>query len=141
MAVTVLLRLARLCGREDFATRAVEAIRAHGEIMERHPSACGQMLIAFDFFLGPVQEIVVVGPAQSPDTQATLATIHQSFRPHQVVVFHDPAWGEPPIDLIPLLKDRPAVNGQVTTYICEKWVCQAPRIGPLSREQLDQAAT
>jgi uncharacterized protein YyaL (SSP411 family) len=137
MAVTALLRLAKLCDRRDFAAKAEQTLRGYKAMMEEHPSACGQMLVALDFFLGPVQEIAVVGPASEPDTQAVLTAIRKSFRPNVVVAFHDPATGNPPTDLIPLLKDRPAVGGTVTTYICENFVCQPPRLGPTAANYLD----
>ncbi len=137
MAVTALLRLAKLCDRQDFAAKAEETLRAYRGMMEEHPSACGQLLVALDFCLGPVQEIAVVGPASEPDTQAVLTAIRKSFRPNVVVAFHDPATGNPPTDLIPLLKDRPAVGGTVTTYICENFVCQPPRLGPTAANYLD----
>ncbi len=45
-----------------------------------------------------------------------------------MLAFHDPATGAAP-DFIPLLKDKPAVNGAVTVYVCENFACQAPLVG------------
>jgi uncharacterized protein YyaL (SSP411 family) len=86
------------------------------------------MLIALDFFLGPVEEIAVIGKASDPETRKVLHAIQSSFRPNRVLAFHDPTTGEPP-DFIPLLKDRPWVEGKVTTYVCENFVCKAPLVG------------
>jgi uncharacterized protein YyaL (SSP411 family) len=128
MAVTVLLRLAKLTGRQDFAAKAEETLRGYRGMMAEHPTACGQMLVALDFHLGPVQEIAVIGRADDPDTQKVLAAIRGGFRPNTVLAFHDPADGPPP-DFIPLLKDRPMVGDAVTTYVCENFVCRAPLVG------------
>jgi len=128
VAVTVLLRLAKLCGRDDFAEKAEDTLRAYRPLMEEHPSACGQMLTALDFYLGPVQEIAVVGKAGDPEAKRVHDAIHSSFRPNRVVAFHDPATGEPP-SFVPLLKDRPMVGDRVTVYVCENFVCQAPQVG------------
>jgi uncharacterized protein YyaL (SSP411 family) len=128
MAVTALLRLAKLCDRRDFAAKAEEALRGYRGLMAEHPTACGQMLVALDFHLGPVQEIAVVGRRSDPDTQKVLAAIRGGFRPNAVLAFHDPSTGDPP-DLIPQLKDRPMVGDTVTTYVCENFACQAPLVG------------
>jgi uncharacterized protein YyaL (SSP411 family) len=128
MAVTALLRLAKLCDRRDFAAKAEETLRGYRGMVAEHPTACGQMLVALDFHLGPAQEIAVVGKRTDPETQKVLAAIRGGFRPNTVLAFHDPAAGDPP-GIIPLLKDRPTVNDTVTTYVCENFVCQAPLVG------------
>jgi uncharacterized protein YyaL (SSP411 family) len=128
VAVMVLLKLAKLCGREDFTKKAEETLRGFKTMMTEHPAASGQMLAALDFYLGPVQEIAVIGPRGDPVTQKVLHAIHSSYRPNTVVSFHDPSNGDPP-EFIPLLKDRPMIGGQVTVYLCENNVCQAPLVG------------
>ena len=65
MAVTALLRLAALTGRPDFAGPAERALRGYRETMAEHPAASGQMLVALDFYLGPVQQIAIVGPVDA----------------------------------------------------------------------------
>ena len=45
MAVTALLRLAKLLDRRDFAAKAEETLRGYREMMAEHPAAAGQMLI------------------------------------------------------------------------------------------------
>ena len=127
VAVMALLRLAKLCDRRDFAAKAEEALRGYHAMMADHPAAAGQMLIALDFYLGPTQEVAVVGPWAKPDTQEALAAIRKAFRPNQVIAYHDPASGEPPAN-VPLLKDKPAVNGEVTVYVCENYACRAPLV-------------
>ena len=61
MAVTALLRLAKLTGRADLRDKAEATLRLFAGLMEEHPTATGQMLIALDFDLGPVEEYAVVG--------------------------------------------------------------------------------
>ncbi len=128
VAVTVLLRLAKLLDRKDYAAKAEETLRGYRETMAEHPAAAGQMLIALDFFLGPTTEVAVTGPGGHPETQRVLAAVRSAFRPNQVVAFHDPASGSPP-EFIPLLRDKPAVGGQVTVYVCENFACKAPLVG------------
>jgi uncharacterized protein len=128
VAVTALLRLARLLDRRDFAAKAEETLRGYRETMAEHPAAAGQMLIALDFHLGPTTEVAVVGQTSEPDTTRAVQTIARAFRPNQVVAFHDPATGGPP-EFIPLLKDKPAVRDAVTVYVCENFACKVPLVG------------
>jgi uncharacterized protein YyaL (SSP411 family) len=128
VAVMVLLRLAKLCDSPDFAAKAADTLRGFRAMMEEHPSASGQMLAALDFHLGPVQEIAVIGKTGDPETKKVLDAPHSAFRPNQVVAFHDPATGDPPA-FVALLKDRPMIDGKVTTYVCENFVCKAPLVG------------
>ncbi len=55
-AVTAMLRLARLTGRTDFLKKAETTLQLFHGLMAKHPMSAGQLLIALDFWLGPVQE-------------------------------------------------------------------------------------
>ena len=94
VAVMVLLRLAKLLDRRDFAAKAEETLRAYRETMAEHPAAAGQMLVALDFYLGPTQEVAVIGTTgRSRYAVRPSRAIRQAFRPNQVVAFHDPTFG------------------------------------------------
>jgi uncharacterized protein len=127
MAVCALLRLAALTGDADLLEKAKRTLHLFSGLMAGSPMAAGQMLIALDFQLGPVQEIAVVGEAANPEVIAVLRQLRRQFRPHQVVAWkagNDSAAAE----IVPLLKNRAAL-GAVTTYVCENFTCQAPIIG------------
>jgi uncharacterized protein YyaL (SSP411 family) len=87
------------------------------------------MLVALDFYLGPVQQIAVVGPEQGGDTRRALAAIHRAFHPRRVIAFHDPAAGASPAELAALFAGKEAVGGAVTAYVCENFACRAPLVG------------
>ncbi len=124
MAVSALLRLAKLTGDADLLAKAQRTLQLFGGLMGRSPMAAGQMLCALDFYLGPVQEIAVVGDATNAEVIDVLRMLRRPFRPNQVV-----AWKAKNADgALPLLKDRPAL-GDVTTYVCENFTCQAPMVG------------
>jgi uncharacterized protein len=135
VAVTALLRLGKLMDRKDYLAKAEQTLRGYRSTMEEHPAAAGQMLIALDFYLGPTNEVVAIGKHGDSETARVLKAIHTAFRPDQVVAFHDPANGSPPT-IIPLLKDKPAVGGKVTVYICENFACSAPLVGADAVEKL-----
>ena len=125
MAVTGLLRLAKLTGDADLLDKATRTLQLFRGLMGRSPSAAGQMLIALDFYLGPVQEIAVVGEAANPEVIEVLRHLRQPFRPHQVIAWKAASESEA---MLPLLHDRPALAA-VTTYVCENFTCQTPLIG------------
>jgi len=92
------------------------------------------MLIALDFYLGPVDEIAVVGgtPGAEEETRRVLGAIRRGFHPNRVVA--SKSVDDPAIEkLIPLLADKPA-GGTTTTYICRDFVCQAPLVGAAAVE-------
>jgi len=124
MAVTGLLRFAKLTGDADLHDKATRTLELFRGLMARSPTAAGQMLNALDFSLGPVEEIAVIGEATHPEVIEVLRLLRRPFHPHQVV-----AWKAPSTDaMLPLLKDRPAL-GNVTTYVCQNFTCQTPLVG------------
>ncbi|HEY1188854.1 MAG TPA: thioredoxin domain-containing protein, partial [Gemmata sp.] len=134
MTVTALLRLAALSGRRDLAEPAERALRGYRDTMADHPAASGQMLVALDFYLGPVQQIAIVGPAHDPNTQRAIGAVRAAFGPRRVIAFHDPVSGPPVAELAPLFEGKEAVGGAVTVYVCENFACRAPLVGAEAAE-------
>jgi hypothetical protein len=133
MAVMALLRLAKLTGRQDLEVKAVQTLQLFGDVMARAPTAAAQMLVALDFYLGPVKEFAVVGARSDPQTQEVLQLIQGSFRPNKVVAWREGNAGGDEVrqwdQWLPLLANKPAQGGKVTTYVCENFTCQAPLVG------------
>jgi uncharacterized protein YyaL (SSP411 family) len=127
MAAMGLLRLARLTGRADLEEKAWATLRLFRGLMASSPVAAGQMLMALDFALGPVQEFAVVGVPDAPETLQALRLIRSGFRPWRVVAA---TAGTPRAEeqVIGLLAGKVAA-GDVTTYICQNFTCQAPLVG------------
>ena len=85
------------------------------------------MLLALDYYLGPVQEFAVVGDLEAEETRRVLRAIQGRFRPNKAV-----AAGTG--DRVPLLAGKAARGGRVTTYLCENFACQEPLVGAESLE-------
>jgi uncharacterized protein YyaL (SSP411 family) len=134
MAVTGLLRLVKLTGRDDLRGKAEAALHSHRGLLASHPIAAGQMLIALDFYLGPVQEVAIVANVQAEDTRRVLRAARRDFRPRRVLALK-PASGDTRQleEVVPLLAGKTAQAG-VTTYICRDFTCQAPLLGPEAAE-------
>ncbi len=133
MAVTALLRLAKLTGRADLRDKAERTLRLFRGIMEASSMAAAQMLIAYDFDLGPVKEYAIVGDPANDETKRVLRAIRGGFQPHKVVALKSP--GDDQADgVLPLLAGKTA-GGVVTTYVCENFTCSAPLVGVTTAEQ------
>jgi uncharacterized protein YyaL (SSP411 family) len=125
MAATCLLRLAKLTGRSDFFTAAESCLRLAQGLMEQHPTAAGQMLLALDFYLGPTPEIVIIGDPQEANTVAVLDELRAWFVPNKVVAARsDPAQGSP--QLAAIFEGKRSGNESPTMFVCENFTCQAP---------------
>jgi uncharacterized protein YyaL (SSP411 family) len=133
LAVTALLRLAVLTGEARWRDAAECGLRAFRGVMEQHPLASGQMLLALDFFLGPVQEVAIVGAGDA--LKRVLRAAREPFRPRRVVAVRDTSADDPAAAKLPLLADK-APQGPVTTYLCQNYACQAPLVGAQAAEDV-----
>ena len=128
MAATALLRLAALTGREDLRAAGLGVLQSARSLLDKAPTAAGQSLVALDFALATPREYAVIAGADPDEGRAALEAIAARFEPNRVVA---PAfaWGPAPAGLVPLLDGRPTREGRVTTYVCERFACQAPIVG------------
>jgi uncharacterized protein YyaL (SSP411 family) len=130
MAATALVRLGKLTGRTDFVEAAVGSLQAAVGLMQRYPTAAGQMLIALDWFLGPTYEIAILGDSSQIATRQAIVELGRRYIPNKLVAFR--AQGAPAANQSRVLnglfanKDGPALP---TVYICQNFACQAPVAG------------
>ena len=134
MAVTGLQRLVKLTGRADLREKAERTLRLYRGLLSEHPLSVSQMLVALDFHLGPVTEIAVVGDPGAADTGRVLRAVRGGFRSNSVTAFLPEPGAPAAVDkLIPLLAGKTA-GGEVRTYLCENFTCQAPLVGAAAAE-------
>jgi uncharacterized protein YyaL (SSP411 family) len=100
-------------------------------VMEQHPLAAGQLFVALDYWLGPGEEVVIVGKFSDDDVRRAIRAARRPFAPLRVVAVGEP--GDEAAKL-PLLADK-TPQGPVTTYICQNYACQAPLVGVGAAEQ------
>ena len=135
MAATALVRLAALTGRDDLDKLARSTLRSVHLVMERMPTAAGQSLVALDFLLAPAREYALIAGADPADLTTAFAVIARKFDPHKVVAPAPNPVSPRLTEIVPLLADRPARDGQVTTYVCVNFACQAPLVGIKALEE------
>jgi hypothetical protein len=131
VAATALLRLAHLTGRSEFEEKARRTLEVFRGLMAQSPTAFGQMLVAYDYLLGPVDEIAVIGPRSLPETVEALRLIRTTFLPNKVVAFRDmESEHDKRVEAsVPLLAAKTGTRGRVTTYLCRNFTCERPLVG------------
>jgi uncharacterized protein YyaL (SSP411 family) len=130
MAATALLRLGKLCGRDDYLDAARATLDMAVGLMERAPTAAGQMLIAAEMFFGPTPEIVVLGQIGDADTAAALSDLRKRFIPNYVLACRatsESQSGSP--NLAPIFAGKSPQGTLPTVFVCENFTCQAPVSG------------
>jgi hypothetical protein len=125
VAAEVLLRLGRLLGGERYEQAAMGALAVVQGLFARAPTGFGYALSAADFALSQVREVAIIGAPGAPDTGALLAEVRRHYRPNQVIALGPPDGGEAAA-AVPLLADRPLVEGRATAYVCEHFACRQP---------------
>ncbi len=126
MATMALLKLGKLTGRERYVEAATKTLEASVPLIERYPSACGQMLLALDFWLGPSYEIVLAGDLAQPEVQQVRNDISRRFFPSKVLAY---ASDNPSPWLEALIVGKSPLGDAPTLYVCEGFTCQAPARG------------
>ncbi len=129
VAADVLLKLAVITGRDDYAAKAATPMRALNRVMAGAPGGTGHWLAALDFYISTPKEIAIVTPAGDGSGRAMLEQVFNRYLPNKVVVGaiadSDSAAGLEGIES-PLLEGRGTVNGLATAYVCQNYVCQLP---------------
>jgi uncharacterized protein YyaL (SSP411 family) len=126
-----LQRLAEFVQEPSYTDTALGALRLIRRAAAQAPSGFGYALSAMDFYAAGPKEIVVVGDPTARDTRALLDRVKSRLLPNSVLIAGDePTSGE----LIPLLRDRPQIDGRATAYVCRAGTCRMPVTDP---EELD----
>ena len=128
MAATVLVRLGKLTGKQSYLDAAEATMRQAVSLMQRHPSAASQMLLAVDLHQGPTYEMVLAGDLQDGATMKILTDLHRRFLPNKVFAFAAEG-GQPSKALADLLQGKSMLGNTPTLFVCEGFTCQAPAQG------------
>lgn len=113
-----------LTGIQDYRQIAERALGVVADLGVRAPRASGWGLAAVSALIDGPQEIAVVGLFDDPHTTMLRSVALAATAPGAVV-----AVGEPGSE-VPLLRDRPLVDGRAAAYVCQGFTCQAPTTDP-----------
>lgn len=106
----------------DAAERALGIVTA---LAGRAPRFIGWGLAVAEAAMDGPREVAVVGPQGDPATAALHRAALLGTAPGAVV-----ATGAPGSDEVPLLRDRPLVDGAPAAYVCRHFTCARPTTDP-----------
>ncbi|MCB5911284.1 thioredoxin domain-containing protein [Streptomyces pinistramenti] len=109
----------------DAAERALAIVTALGG---RAPRFIGWGLAVAEAALDGPREVAVVGPQGDPATAALHRAALLGTAPGAVVALGAP--GSDDTGEVPLLKDRPLVDGKPAAYVCRHFTCERPTTDP-----------
>ena len=124
-----LLRLAAFTGEEryhDFVTRVLMPLTP---AMIEQPLAFGHLLCALDDFVGPMDEVAIVGEPDAQATHTLLNVLRNLYRPRMVLAQAAPDDAHAQA-AVPLLANRPWWMTSSTAYVCRGFVCKQPVTQP-----------
>ncbi|MFG3583688.1 thioredoxin domain-containing protein [Streptomyces sp. NPDC047990] len=124
-AAGALLSYAAHTGSEPHRAAAERALGVVKALGPRAPRFVGWGLAVAEALLDGPREVAVVGPADHSMTQALHRTALLGTAPGAVV-----AVGDAGSDELPLLADRPLVDGEPAAYVCRDFTCDAPTTDP-----------
>ena len=120
-----LVRLGKLLQREEYTAAAARILKGLGERLEKMPVAHCYALMALEWLVLPVREVVIAGTKEGASEM--LATLKARFEPRTVVALHEPeAAGDAIRKLIPFVAEQTQIDDKPTGYVCENYACQAP---------------
>ena len=129
MAATALMRLSLVTGKQRYRDAAEQAIQATLALVQRYPSAAGQMLQAVDMLAGPSYEMVLVADAESAEGRQANSLLQQRYLPNKVLITTSADGPAAPQAVADLLAGKEMLGDSPTLYICEGFTCQAPAQG------------
>jgi len=129
MAATVLVRLGKFTGSQQYIDAAQGVMRQTAEMMRRAPTATGQTLLALDLEQGPTYELVMAGKLDDESSRAALSDLRSRFLPNKVLAFAGSDTADASRTLGGLLQGKTMQGETPTLYICEGFTCQAPAQG------------
>lgn len=120
-AAGALLAYAAYTGSERHRTAAERALGVVGALAGRAPRFIGWGLAVAEALIDGPREIAVVGPEGDPARTALRRAALLATAPGAVV-----AVGTPDDPEVPLLADRPLVDGAPAAYVCRHFACERP---------------
>ncbi|XP_056285217.1 spermatogenesis-associated protein 20 isoform X3 [Pseudoliparis swirei] len=137
-----LLRLSHYCGRGAWLQRARQLLAAFSDRLTKVPIALPEMVQALMSEHRTLQQIVICGQRDAPDTAGLLAAVNSLFLPHKVLMHIDADADGFLRRRLPALSTMTQRGGVATAYVCRDSACSLPVTDPqeLCRLLLDGAA-
>jgi uncharacterized protein YyaL (SSP411 family) len=132
VAASNLLRLSAFTTDGAYRERAALLLSAFHDTLIETPTALSDMLLALDFELDVVKEVLIVKP-EGGNVAPLLDVLRASYVPNRVLsVVTEGEELRSHAELVPLLERKVARDGKTTAYVCENQVCRFPTSDPVT---------
>jgi len=124
-------RLAAMTGADDLLAAALSIERGLAEEAKRTPVAYAMTLVALDFRLSKVREVVIAGAPGRDDTLLLIETARSVYGPNNVMLFLSDE--RPYSDITKIagfLESLPSSPQKATAYVCRDRACNLPVTDP-----------
>ena len=126
MACDALLKLADYTGSENYRNLAEKSLLLAGDAALHYPTAFGRWLSAADYALDNIKQIAILYEPGDENAKTFLEGIGTKFRPNSITAA---SAYPPPKEAPKILMERPVIDGKVTAYVCENFICKLPIVG------------
>ncbi len=126
VAALSLVRLSHLTLRKQWDEKLVMLFEAFGAQINARPSSYGQMMMAFDFAVGPSKEIVIAAASHDDHVDDMVRAVYARFIPNKVMLLRSTANADEIIKISPFVENQLPMEDQTTAYVCENHVCKLP---------------
>jgi uncharacterized protein YyaL (SSP411 family) len=132
IAIMNLLRLGAFTSNADYLIRAEKALQAFSGTLSANPTAMAELQLALDNFLAPPKEIVIIEPkGQQGASHMLLDKLRRQYLPGRIIAVATEGNDlDSQTKIIPLIKQKSAIDAKPTAYVCENKTCQAPTNDP-----------
>jgi hypothetical protein len=125
VAALNLLRLGHLTGDLQWEEKGECLLANRFAQLKEYPLAYAQGLIALDFALGPITEIILTSKNGGFPPEELLKPCLNRFLPKTVILFNKPNDPELP-QLAPVVKGKEPLKGKAAAYLCQNRTCHEP---------------
>ncbi|MGB1655910.1 MAG: thioredoxin domain-containing protein [Longimicrobiales bacterium] len=129
LAAELFARAGALTHASRYRNAAQSILDHEVEAMQQFGPAFGRMLSVVDRLEATSVEVALVVPDDS-DPSALIQAAHSEFLRGSVIAGSIDAANRTVGDQIPLLHDRPPLQGRPTAYVCENHACDLPETEP-----------
>ncbi|QWU14503.1 hypothetical protein SAMN04487895_106363 [Paenibacillus sophorae] len=126
VAVKVLWKLSVITQDLKLKGVAERTAAVLGKAAMKYPASYAMFLQGLFAMTGGGKEWVLSGKKEDPALQEMISLAQRAFMPDASLLIH---WEDPKDELaalLPHLKDKPAIGGDATAYVCRDFACQEP---------------
>lgn len=127
MAALNFLRIAKMLSLDLWRERAEKILTAYSDGLKNNPAAMPQMVIAQDFAIAKVKQIVIAGRKGDAATEKMLTYARRRFLPRSILLFADGSDNQQYLaEKLAVFGSMGMINNTATAYVCQNFVCQLP---------------